>query len=122
MKVHPNWGRVGSFACCACEQEGATFGGVTPAGLAVCKPCAGRMVREPQFRESVTAKAAGIAASALLQRIADTLGLAPPVVRAALVNEKAQGRTGGGQIDEALGLAPGQFAAAWAFVSGHAIA
>jgi len=125
MRAHPEWGCRNSFACAACEQEVTTFGGIVPPaglaglmGMALCKPCASRMARDNQFGGTVTAKAAGIAARALVQRIADALCLHAPVVQAALVSAKAQGRMGGIQIDEALGLRPGQFDAALVFALG----
>ena len=121
MRAHPEWGGRNGFSCAGCEQEVCTFGGIVSpvaltglGGLAVCKPCAARMERQPQFHARVAAKAGGLSARALVQRIADALGLDAQVVHVAIANANAHEQMEI-QMDQALGLKPGQFDAALAF-------
>lgn len=127
MKTHSNWGRLGSFACAGCEQEVTAIGdvvqpaGLVSGGLAVCKICALRMEQQPQYREEVTRRAADLTRRALVQRIADALGLTPVAVSAAWA--RAKGSAGLDQhMDTALGLRPGQFdAAVWFAVRSYSV-
>ena len=88
--------------------------GLVSGGLAVCKICALRMEQQPQYRAEVTRRAAELTRRALVQRIADALGLPPVTLSAAWA--QAKGKAGFEQhMDTALGLRPGQFDAALSF-------
>lgn len=88
------WGRAGSFRCCACDRDASVQASVsvkTTIGLhlATCRPCALKLSISPAYRRETRARADAAAMRALWQRVADLAGIRGAALLDAFLLERA---------------------------------